>query len=236
MSGLQAIIRRYRVAEDPLHTLRKLELVAVVLALLLCLQIAYSAARLMIGDGPTSVAPAADSMQVPGVVGPSMVEMEGRRSMLERPLFWLGRRPSSLSESEAEPVGEVGQLEGVKLVGVFGSGDRAGVILLDKSSQRRLLIGERFNEWELNAIDDEGIHFMSGERQLTLRLERSVVKASAKPARSSNKPIGREIKPYTQLEEDALAETRRRAASQRVKSINAKEENKRIGGLGLGSG
>ena len=61
MSWLQAIGGRYRVGEDPLRTLRRIELLAVLLGFLLCLQLAYGALRLVAMAAPAPVAPAQPS-------------------------------------------------------------------------------------------------------------------------------------------------------------------------------
>lgn len=46
MSRWKSIVNRYRVSEDPLRTLRRIELLALLLGLLLCLQLAWGSFRL----------------------------------------------------------------------------------------------------------------------------------------------------------------------------------------------
>ena len=59
MSWLRKLGSRYRVGDDPLRTLRRIELVALLLGLLLCLQLAWGALRLVTQAAPEPVAPAA---------------------------------------------------------------------------------------------------------------------------------------------------------------------------------
>ena len=105
MSWLQAIGGRYRVSEDPLRTLRRIELLAVLLGFLLCLQLAYGALRLVAMAAPEPVAPAADSLQVPAVLSPAVVAAAERNEIVSRPLFWSSRRPVDKVATLAEPAG-----------------------------------------------------------------------------------------------------------------------------------
>ena len=59
MSWLRAMASRYRVSDDPLRTVRKIELLVLLLAALLCLQLGYSTFRFMTLAAPVPVVPAA---------------------------------------------------------------------------------------------------------------------------------------------------------------------------------
>ena len=52
MSWMHNIIQRYRVSEDPLRTLRRMEMVALLLVMLLCLQLAVGGFGLAALTGP----------------------------------------------------------------------------------------------------------------------------------------------------------------------------------------
>ncbi|MEM6579960.1 MAG: hypothetical protein AAF699_01735 [Pseudomonadota bacterium] len=236
MSVFTRIVQRYQVAEDPLRTLRRLELVALVIFLLLCMQVVYSAIRLTSTTGPESISPAADSMQIPTVLGPRLLEMESRIAVLERPLFWRGRRPVDVTEVPVESEKSAGQLQGVKLVGVFGSGDRAGVIVMVKDDERRLLVGEQLDGWELADIDQNGIHFVEGGRRETLQLERGVVMRSAPRTTNSNTAIGRAVKPYTQASEQTVTSADQQAPRERVTPGASEKVEEKPRQLGLGPG
>ncbi len=92
MNWLRQLSGRYRVGDDPLRTLRRIELVALLLGLLLCLQLAWGGLRLLALAAPGPVAPAADSLQVPAVVGPGACRRRrAQRDHLPAPVL---ERPS----------------------------------------------------------------------------------------------------------------------------------------------
>jgi hypothetical protein len=92
---------------------------------------------------------------------------------VSRPVFALNRKPpiepaaepvqtSELPESE---VGSevVGTIDGVKLLGIFGSGEVAGIIIrLDTGKRERLVVGEAVNGWTLQSVTSRGANFRSG--------------------------------------------------------------------------
>jgi hypothetical protein len=79
-----------------------------------------------------------------------------------RPVFALKRLPAvppviaDVPEAGADEVAAeeaVGNIEGVTLVGIFGSGEVAGVIIrLDKGERQRLLMGESVEGWTLVSL------------------------------------------------------------------------------------
>ena len=179
MSWLQAIGGRYRVGEDPLRTLRRIELLAVLLGFLLCLQLAYGALRLVAMAAPEPVAPAADSLQVPAVLSPAVVAAAERNEIVSRPLFWSSRRPVDQVAVLANPDGQPGELQGVQLVGLFGSGEQAGIIALVKGEKRRILLGDTVEGWTLKSITPYELVVSDGERTETLALLAGNVSAKA---------------------------------------------------------
>jgi hypothetical protein len=186
VNRLRQLSGRYRVGDDPLRTLRRIELVALLLGLLLCLQLAWGALRLFTLAAPGPVAPAADSLQVPAVVGPVLVAAAGRNEIISRPLFWSGRRPVDTVAALADPGSKAGslpgELSGVKLLGVFGSGKQAGVIALVQDQKRRILLGDTVEGWTLESITPHTLVVSNGERSETLALQQGAV--SARPARA----------------------------------------------------
>jgi hypothetical protein len=196
VSWLQGIAQRYRVSEDPLRTLRRIEMVALLLGVLLCLQLVYGAIQLAAKSGPDPVQPAADSLQVPAVIGPVVVAANERHEIITRPLFWPGRKTTDARGGENDPPPEVGKLKGVKLVGVFGSGERAGIIALVKDKKRRILVGESLDGWTLQSIDSGEIQLANGERSETLILQQGKV-TKAEPAPKAAAARGRQVRQYT---------------------------------------
>ena len=188
MSWLTRIGSRYRVSGDPLRTLRRIELVAVLLGLLFCLQLALGGLRLATLSAPDPVTPAPDSLRVPAVLSPVSVAASERNEIISRPLFWSGRRPVEEVATLSEPQAKAGELKGVKVVGLFGSGERAGIIALVKGQKRRILLGDVVEGWTLKSVAPFELVVASGGRTETLSLERGSVKsAPADKTPSKNK-------------------------------------------------
>ena len=80
-----------------------------------------------------------------------------------RPVFALDRkprRPDLLSENDAALVASeadedvVESIDGINLLGIFGSGEVAGAIIrLDNGEQQRLVVGESIKGWTLGSIE-----------------------------------------------------------------------------------
>ena len=80
-----------------------------------------------------------------------------------RPVFALNRRPpeqpdlpsedeAALAAEEAEPV-VVESIDGVNLLGIFGSGEVAGMIVRrDNGARQRVVVGESIKGWTLDSI------------------------------------------------------------------------------------
>ena len=178
MSWLTRIGSRYRVSGDPLRTLRRIELLAVLLGLLFCLQLALGGLRLATLSAPDPVTPAPDSLRVPAVLSPVSVAASERNEIISRPLFWSGRRPVEEVATLSEPQAKAGELKGVKVVGLFGSGERAGIIALVKGQKRRILLGDEVEGWTLKSVAPFELVVASGGRTETLSLERGSVKSA----------------------------------------------------------
>jgi hypothetical protein len=182
MTGWGAVRGRYRVAADPLRTERKVELVAVILGLLLCLQLLYSGARLAMAPAFDAVVPAEDVLLVKRVDHPATVTSSQSDEIRARPLFWPARRPEQESMAEVAPdVGgeKAGQVKSVKLLGVFGSGDMAGIIALVKGKKRRILQGESVAGWMLEVVQPNRVVLVNGGRREELVLKTGIVIAAA---------------------------------------------------------
>ena len=179
MNWLTRIGSRYRVSGDPLRTLRRIELIAVLLGLFLCLQLAMGGLRLVTLSAPDPVTPAPDSLRVPPVLSLASVAASERNEIISRPLFWSSRRPVEEVATLAEPEAKAGELKGVKLVGLFGSGERAGIIALVKGQKRRILLGDAIEGWTLKSVTPFELVVANGERTETLVLERGKVKAAS---------------------------------------------------------
>jgi len=84
-----------------------------------------------------------------------------------RPVFALDRkpwRPDLLSENDAafvaseEDADVVESIDGINLLGIFGSGEVAGAIIrLDNGERQRLVVGESIKGWTLGSIESRRV-------------------------------------------------------------------------------
>ena len=84
-----------------------------------------------------------------------------------RPVFALDRkpqRPDLLSENDAALVAPetdadvVESIDGINLLGIFGSGEVAGAIIrLDNGERQRLVVGESIKGWTLGSIESRRV-------------------------------------------------------------------------------
>ncbi|RLA49013.1 MAG: hypothetical protein DRR04_03415 [Gammaproteobacteria bacterium] len=185
MTAWGAVRGRYRAAANPLRTERGVELVAVILGLVLCLQLLYSGARLAMAPVFDAVAPAADVLQVTPVDSSALVASDQSDEIRARPLFWEGRSPIEETTPQVVPDGgkkRSGQLKEVKLLGIFGSGNTAGIIALVKGQKQRILQGESVAGWTLDVVESNRVVLVEGGRREKLVLKTGVVIAAADAA------------------------------------------------------
>lgn len=180
------LAQRYRNIEDPLRTERRVELVLVLVVLLLVLQLLWGGFRAFFPALPEPLQPRPDSLRVSEMVAGEQVDPELRAEIAARPLFWASRRPlepvaGTLAEAEAETEAEAskpGKIDGVKLTGIFGGGENAGIIVISKGKKRRLMLGEEINGWELQSVQPSEALFIGGGRKTVLTLKQAVIQAA----------------------------------------------------------
>ena len=80
MSAWESLRARYAESADPLRTQRRIELVAVLLGLFICLQVVFGLFGLAVFSGPGAIEPAADSLRVPAVIAPGEVAAAERQA------------------------------------------------------------------------------------------------------------------------------------------------------------
>lgn len=181
MSWLQNLQQRYRAASDPLRTERQLELVLVAMAVLLALLVLYGLLRLALMSPPETVLPAEDSLQVGRVAPRFQPEAADSLEIRARPLFWAGRRPHQEvpeAATEPEPEDASTELKGVKLVGVFGAGESAGIIVQGKNGKRRLLVGQEVDGWELTSVNPNEVKLARSGETRALVLKQQAIAAA----------------------------------------------------------
>ncbi len=184
-------LNRYRVRGEPLRSERRAELLLLGVCALLAVVLLHSGVRLATLPAPEPIPPAAGSLDIAAVTEPADVDESESEAIKARPLFWRGRRPAeSAGAVVAAPEGEEsaaksGNIDKVKLTGVFGSGDSAGIIALVDGRKRRIRVGDAVEGWTLVSVKpDRGI-FENAGRKRTLVLKR--VPAAAKLAASESK-------------------------------------------------
>jgi hypothetical protein len=189
-----SLFGRYRVATNPLKTERRLELLVILLTTVLILQILYSGTRLFFGVAPGALVPSADVLQVVEVPGPAVLGEVMREGIRSRPLFWQGRRPLEGPDSVAS--GAAGEskarkLPGVKLLGVFGGGETAGIIVLVKDKKRRILLGESIEGWTLESVATNTVVLADGVRREEIVLKKEVIRSATDGKRPKKSVLAR---------------------------------------------
>ena len=112
---------------------------------------------------PTPVLPSSalfEPVSVVQTLSSSRPELSSSDFVL-RPVFALDRkprRPDLLSENDAalvaSEVDAVESIDGINLLGIFGSGEVAGAIIrLDNGDRQRLVVGESIKGWTLGSIE-----------------------------------------------------------------------------------
>ena len=112
---------------------------------------------------PTPVLPSSalfEPVSVVQTLSSSRPELSSSDFVL-RPVFALDRkprRPDLLSENDAalvaSEVDAVESIDGISLLGIFGSGEVAGAIIrLDNGERQRLMVGESIKGWTLGSIE-----------------------------------------------------------------------------------
>lgn len=157
---------RYQVSTNPLLAERRLELVVVVLVAVLLLQIILGLAFALLRSGPERLLPAADSLRVAELQLFDPLSDDQSAAIVTRPLFWESRRPLdtvvAASPAQNDKPKTVGELKGVKLVGVFGGGDSGGAIVLLKGQKQRVLVGQDVEGWRLDSVAADRAVFVNG--------------------------------------------------------------------------
>jgi hypothetical protein len=181
MNWLKSLRERYQVASDPLRSTRRVELAVVLLLLLLVVQLVWGISRLVVLAPTDSVPPAADALQVLSMTAQPDITAEARNDMLERPLFWVSRRPvepvALVDTGVAETKAAARELQEIKLLGVFGSEQSTGIIALVKGEKTRLMRGDSHKGWTLESVKANEVTFSDGISVEILVLKKAVITA-----------------------------------------------------------
>lgn len=172
------LISRYQAKENPLLSERRIELFALLLTLVLFLLLFFSVASLIISSHPAPKLPSADSLVGRMLRSSGVVSPEQSIAVRARPVFWPSRRPVDApleTDENKNTKYQKGELDKVKLLGVFGAGDSVGIIALVQGKKTRILQGDKIAGWTLDSIERDQAVFVEGGQSQTLALERGAI-------------------------------------------------------------
>lgn len=117
-----------------------------------------------------------EPVNVEQTLSSSRPELSGS-DFIVRPVFALNRKPpvqpdarpdQIVAAAETDVSTEVaGTISGVNLLGIFGSGEVAGIIIrLDTGERERLVVGESVSGWTLQSVTPRGAQFQSNTGSL----------------------------------------------------------------------
>jgi hypothetical protein len=148
---------RYAVAGNPLMTERRIELLAVLIALVLVIQLLYGFVRLQFLSEPESIVPSLESLEFTGMASVAPVDAKQALEIVSRPLFWPSRRPISATDEaeiiDQEEAEQADDLAKIKVLGIFAGGQSAGVIALVKGKKQRIQLNEQVIGWTLQSVE-----------------------------------------------------------------------------------
>ncbi|MEH6568966.1 MAG: hypothetical protein V7709_07830 [Halioglobus sp.] len=179
------LLSRYSVASNPLMAERRVELLAVVLGLLFLLLLLYGFIRLQFLSEPAPIIPSSESLEVTEMVSVTAADAEQALEIVSRPLFWPSRRPLPGSDEAGdialEEAAQAGELAKIKVLGIFGGGQSAGVIALVKDKKRRILLNEEAIGWTLQSVEPDRAVFISNGKTQEVQLKMAAVSDNNEP-------------------------------------------------------
>ena len=192
MSLWDPILDRYRVKTDPSYLERRIELCLIFFLGLLFLQFSVGAFQIFSDSPPEPTPPLSGILNVASEVDSADIAPDLLRELIERPLFWEGRRrgdndlkpkpkitekkqnskPKVVKRKKSEQPKKMSQA--VSVMGIFGGGDMGGAILKVQGKEVRLLIGESILDgWKLSEVNEEKVVFTYGSYEDDRRLRKA---------------------------------------------------------------
>ena len=179
------LLSRYAVASNPLMTERRVELLALVLGFLFLLLLLYGFVRIQFLSEPAPIIPSAESLEVAEMVLVATADAEQALEIVSRPLFWPSRRPLPGSDEAGgvaqEEATQAGELAKIKVLGIFGGGQSAGVIALVKDKKRRILVDEEAMGWTLKSVAPDRAVFINNGKTQEVQLQMAAVSGNNEP-------------------------------------------------------
>ena len=151
------------------------------LLLLICVACLLGIGTVMVLVDSRWTAPAAQIPELTSVPAKSLVAGIGRMGPLthtgQRPIFLASRRPyvPPVAVAQSDPNPGPDPFAGAELLGLFGSGAQAGVILRHEGKTARVGVGAHWSGWELKEVDPRSIRATFSSRDgadHVLRLKR----------------------------------------------------------------
>lgn len=95
-------------------------------------------------------------------------------SVLDRPLFWEGRRPlePAVADEVSEPVEVIQELEGVRLIGVMAKGKNYTALLDVDGKVERVQRGGVVKQWDVTRVAEQKVYFSNQGKEAVIALER----------------------------------------------------------------
>ena len=121
----------------------------------------------MFQASPEPISPAESSLTLAQMrlgAGEGGTELE---SLVTRPIFWDGRQPYAPPANievpaEDDSAGHENTLENFTIVGTYGVGEDAGVIVAHRGSRYRLKLQESIEGWKLAHVAGDQVIFEKG--------------------------------------------------------------------------
>jgi len=184
---LDELSNRYRAEDSPAGWVKKVELVCLVLAGFLVLQLTVGTLWTVMAGAPSAVPPAEDLLRVQGLVTVDSFTSDDRAALLERPVFWQERRAPAKAEVAAAPTAKpkrpaLESLQGVDLIGVFGPSSALGLIARVDGVVTRISPGQTVKGWKMVGFTEGRARFEQAGRSRVLALALTTPKNSVQTA------------------------------------------------------
>lgn len=139
---------------------------------------------------PTAVPLSLESIGVPAAAEPA--EIARYRETLERPLFAASRRVAPRPKPGDESQEDTKVLEGIQLLGAYGSGSQGGIVISRGGKVERLPMGASLGGWKVVGEDGRGavLTRASGERHRLEMALKATPPATPPHAAAGGEPQG----------------------------------------------
>ena len=231
---MRLLPRRYLATENPQRTERRVELAALVLLMLFVVGSVLGGIRLAVDGGPAPVLPATDSLATQDLsLQEPLTDIDATR-ILERPLFWQGRRPlappAPVAASKPKPRAPA-KLEGITLQGAYGAGESLGLIATVDGTLQRIVVGQSVKGWQFTSYEAGVATFASGGRRATLDLELTTPNVSVV---AISEPVGEPSVADSESETDSGAD--KQPSPERLQRLRQEANSLTFGGSNMAGG